>query len=479
MISVVMIDSRSDQHPDWVQLAKNSVLKQAIECELIVIDNIGRKKTIGECWNEGVGKATNDLVFFLGDDDWIAESYLGELFYYASKYPHFVMYTTNMTTYHETEKLYSTLVRICTGMWRREYLIKYPFNEKLQKGIDREYIQEMQKRGDVGYTLNHNFGYYYRQHEDYSCAGKIRVETTQPDYYVLASYRSFIDPLVREWKKKKSVYVSSEKFNPQIAEEAEMIWCEFAKDAVGVGDYECKAKKILRLHAYEAFSPLIYYIKWEQFDKVIFIANHIKEFVESKVGKLPNAEVIPVGIHISDNIKKEKNNKIAYAGEVSRKKGVGELLFIAKSLPDYEFHIAGKFNEEDTARHFNENRPDNVFVYPYSYDLPKFFEDKTYIINTSLREGNPVTVLEAMACGLKPLINDWIGAKEIYGEYVFTDLTTLKLLLYDYEPDKYRKFAEKYQFNKIYKRIEHLLEENNEKNISNNATVHHNELCTT
>jgi len=463
MISVVIVDSRSDKHPDWVQLAKDSVKRQTVDnLDLIVIDNIGRKKTVGQCWNEGVKKAKHDLVLFLGDDDWLSMDYCSVLLQYALANQGYEMWATNMIAFDEKTKLYTVLTRICTGMWRKEYLIKYPFNEKLKRGIDREYIQEMQKRGDRGYTINHHYGYYYRKHEDYSLAGKITFIKENPQIYVLASGRNFIDPLVAKWKKDKEVVVSTEQFNPLMADDAEIIFCEWLReDAIAASKYECSAKKILRLHSYEAFSPLIYYTDFSKFDVVIFIAEHIKDFVESKVGKIPNAVVIPVGVGINGfNPKtKIKNNKIAYAGEISRKKGIGELLFIARSLPEYDFYIAGKFSEEDVAGYLNEKQPDNVFIEPFSYDLPKFFEDKTYIINTSLREGNPITVLEGMSYGLKPLMADWVGAEEIYGK-TFKDLDELKELLNEpYEPEKYKKFVkDNFDFEDTYKQIGKLLE---------------------
>lgn len=460
MISVVMINSRSDKHPDWVNMAIDSVKNQTVDCELIAVDNIGRKRTIGECWNEGVKKAGYDYVLFLGDDDWLAQDYCSSLIQYALNHPEFVMWTTYMTVYSEDQKLYSPLQRIVTGMWRKEYLLKYPFNEELEKGIDREYIQEMQKREDRGMTLIHNFGYFYRKHSDYSCAGSITFTKEKAQIYVLPTYRSFIDPLVKEWKKDKTVFVSSEEFDPLLADEAEVIFCEWlSENAIKVSEYECKAKKILRVHSYEAFSPLIHYVKWDAFDKVIFIADHIKEYVESKIGELPNAVVIPVGIDLDKFIFEPhpKNNKIAYAGELSRKKGIGELLFIANSMPDYEFHIAGKFTEDDTARYFNERKSDNVFLYPYSYNLSEFLRDKTFIINTSLREGNPITVLEGMALGLKPLVRDWVGADKIYEGYTYKNINEFRKLLEDYHPQKYRKFAEQYDIKKTFEKInEHL-----------------------
>jgi len=457
-----MIDSRSDSHPDWVQLAKDSVKKQTIEgIDLVVIDNVGKKKTVGECWNEGVKKCKNDLVLFLGDDDWLSADYCSVILQYALMYPNYVMWTTNMTAFDEDTKRYTFLTRVCTGAWRKSYLLKHLFDEELVRGIDREYIEEMRKRGDKGYTVNHHHGYYYRKHQDYSLAGKITFKKdNKTDIYVLTSSRNFIDPLIKRWEKAgNNVFATSEQFNPLVADNAKIIFCEWLRqDAIAASKYECKAKKILRLHAYEAFTPLIHYVDFSKFDVVIFIAEHIKDYVESKVGKLPNAVVIPVGINVNNYTLRNNhwNKKIAYAGEISRKKGAGELMMLAKSLPDYEFHIAGKFNEEDTAQYFNENKPNNMYSYPYSYDLNGWLQDYTFFINTSLREGNPVTVQQAMACGLKPLIRDWVGAKQIYNGNTFSNIEQLKTLLQEpYEPEEYRRIvAEKFNFNDSFREIE-------------------------
>lgn len=465
MISVIIANSRGDKHPDWVQIAVRSVEEQSVKVELIVINNIGRKRTIGECWNLGVKDATGEYCFFLGDDDWITETYLSEVLHYAKKYSEHVMWTTNMTAFHNDSKTYVALTRICTGMWRREYLLKYPFNEKLNSGIDREYLEEMKKRGDTGFSLNTNFGYYYRKHSDYSCAADIKLVDVNDDIdmYVLTSSSNFLTPLVKEWKKDKKVFVSTEPFSPVFADKAKVIWCEWLRNAsLDVATYDCKAKKILRIHAYEAFSELIYYTDFSDFDTVIFVAEHIKDFVESKVGKIPNAVVIPVGVRVNgyDPVK-EQNNKIAYAGQISRKKGIGELFLIARELPEYEFHVAGKFVDEDVAQFFEEKKPDNITLEPFSYNLKEWLKDKTYIINTSLREGNPITVLEAMEVGLKPLVYDWIGAKEIYGK-TYKNIKELKGLLNEpYEPSIYKEFVKThFNFEDTFKKIESVINGN-------------------
>jgi glycosyltransferase involved in cell wall biosynthesis len=357
--------------------------------------------------------------------------------------PRWKRVTTKLMMYHDDTGIVVSIERETTGMWERKYLLEHPFNEKLTKGVDREYNQEYIKAGEYACIVPYYHGHYYRRHSDYMCAGDMTI-TGDVDCYILAGGgRSFIDPIGEEIRKKMPIHIGSA-FQPELADKAKIIWVEWAtKVAAEIADYECKAKKILRIHSYEAFGEAIKYIDFSKYNTVIFIAEHIKEYVERKHGKIPNAIVIPNGIETNRfTIKGKQNNKIAYAGQLSRKKGIGELFLVANSLPEYEFHCAGQFTEDDVAEYFHKKKPDNVFLHPYQYDLNKFFEDKTYIINTSVREGNPVGVLEGMSAGLKPLINNWIGAKEIYGEYVYKDLDELKKLLEgDYEPTNLKNYS--------------------------------------
>ena len=75
VLSFVVIDSRSDEHPDWVSDSVRSVQTQNIPIELKIVNNVGRKHTIGKCWNAGVKSATCDWVVFLGDDDFVSHDY--------------------------------------------------------------------------------------------------------------------------------------------------------------------------------------------------------------------------------------------------------------------------------------------------------------------------------------------------------------------------------------------------------------------
>jgi len=466
MVSVVMIDSRSDSHPEWVGVAIESIKNQIYPCELIVVKNTDRKKTIGKCWNEGVKESSGNYVLFLGDDDWITRDYISVLVQFIDEKANYVAYTTYMTAFEDSTGNYAHIGRITTGMWRKDYLVSHPFNESLKKGVDREYIEEAIKDDQRYLIVGHHFGYFYRKHEDYSCAGKITFFKDPKNLYIATTYRAFIDPIAERLKSLTSVYIGPGSLETEMADNAKLIWAEWATNhAVEIADYKCSAKKILRVHAYDAFGEAIKYLDFSKYDKVIFVAKHIMDYVQRYAGKLPNAVLIPNGVDekrykIADN--KVQGNKIAWAGVLANKKGAQLLLILAKSFPEYEFHVACRYSDDDIAELITRQKTDNFIIHPYQYELEKFFSDKTYILNTSPREGCPVTVLEGMSAGLCPLVYDWVGAKDIFTEdnVYGTEQEFRKILESVEKPEVYRqRILDKYTFDEMYAKIETIVKE--------------------
>lgn len=458
-VGVVVIDSRSEKHPDWVNTCVNSIKNQSYKnIEIVLCKNLDRSYTIGKLWNDAVRRLSDcGWILFVGDDDWISRDYVQTLLSYTSE--DCVGVSTFMMAYRDG-KTYE-LRRPPTGMFKRSYLLKHPFNEELKKGIDREYLEELSKRGDKYIVLPHHFGYFYRQHDDPRCAGNIDINDKVEDIYTLAKYPAFADKVMRGLGRK--FYLETTGFKPRLAKDAKLIWCDWAdQDAIAVNDFNTEAPKILRVHAYDAFSQYINYLNFDRFKAVIFVADHIREYVERKK-KIPNAITIPNGVDLDEWTLKntQSNNKIAWAGNLDQKKGIQMLLFLAENTPDFEFIVAGKATQPDMMEYVEKMKPDNVKIEPYNYTMNGFFQDKTYVLNTSPREGCPLTVLEGMACGLKPVVYNWYGADKYLPGFTFRDLPGFWKQLGHPTPRAMREFVDdNYNYKDQIKAINELLKRN-------------------
>jgi glycosyltransferase involved in cell wall biosynthesis len=471
LLSFVCIDSRSDKHLDWVSTTIKSIQAQDIPIELIVVPNIGRKQTIGKCWNAGIKEAKCDWIVFVGDDDYVAFDYARVLNNWIrdteNRGANVVNVATYMTFFEDSGKR-TFKAQQSTGAWKRDYLLEYPFNEKLESGVDREYIEEALKRGSMSTIIEYYFGYYYRKHEDYSCAGEVTFIEEPRDYYFCTSNRIFLDSITKRFKRtvgEENIMISPHA-ESELIHRSKIIWVEWANEkAVVIQNADIDAYKILRLHAYEAFHDSIKSLDFRKWDLVILIDHYIKDYIERQYGKIKNAVVIPNGIELDRytiNPNKQKNNKIAYAGYLSRKKGIGELILLAESFPEYEFHCAGRYQEDDIADYFKYKKPKNVFIHEWKYDkaMNEFYQDKSFILNTSLRESQAMTIMEGMACGLSPLIRGWLGAEEVYKkEWIYNSIEDFRRLLENpIEPSECREFIKnRYNIENIYPILENIL----------------------
>ncbi len=269
-------------------------------------------------------------------------------------------------------------------------------------------------------------------------------------FFILPGLDNFIDDIIRYLSQKydtKKVIVNHYDQIDEEMKKADICWFEWCDPLVAYGSKleMAKDKKIIcRLHSYESFTNYIYQVNWSNVDKVIFVAEHIKRFVLSKIF-IPQDKVyvIPNGIDLSKQEYKERKKgfNIAYVGYINFKKGPMLLLHAFKKIFDtdnrYKLHIAGTFDEERYRLYFNQMIKEfglekNIIFYGWQKDINKWLEDKNYLICTSVLESQGLGIMEAMSKGIRPLIHNFVGAKEVYPEkYVWSSLDDIVNMLSD------------------------------------------------
>ena len=211
----------------------------------------------------------------------------------------------------------------------------------------------------------------------------------------------------------------------------DLIWLEWAnQSAIIATNYEgIKGKKvILRLHSYEVFTDYPKQINWDVVDRLIFVAPHIRDILDEMspgIVEKVKSEVIYNGVDIEKIPFKEREPgyNVAWVGYINYKKNPQMALQVIKKLVDinkrYKLHIAGLYQDlryKIYLEHMIKEMglQDNVIFYGWIDDMESFWKDKNYLLHTSLHEGHSLAVNEAMARGVKPVIHNFRGARELY-----------------------------------------------------------------
>lgn len=248
---------------------------------------------------------------------------------------------------------------------------------------------------------------------------------------------------------------------------SDIVWLEWANElTIALTNHSeniLKDKRVIcRLHSYEAIDINIKKINWKNIDDVIFVAEHIKDIALQQVPNLPdmvkNIHIVPNGIDMDKFSfkKRSKGKNIAYIGQINFKKGPMLLLHtfgeLVRKDNEYRLFIAGTFQDTRYQLYFNQmikemDLENKVRFDGWVKDVNVWLEDKQYIVCTSLLEGHPVGIMEAMARGLKPLIHNFVGARGIYpGKYLWNTIPDfIKIATEDnFDSAEYKNFIETY-----------------------------------
>ena len=240
-----------------------------------------------------------------------------------------------------------------------------------------------------------------------------------------------------------------------LMEWADLAWFEWCDNFIVEATRLPKTCPIVcRLHSYEAFTNMPAQVDWQKVDLLVFVNDSVKDIFEKQVTTaVPKAVIHNAVDSRRFNLPQNKNygKKIASVGYINYKKNPALLLYCFKKIheydPEYTLHIAGQHQDSRIKLyfdHFLSENPLPVQFYGWVDDMPKWYEDKDFIISTSLFESFHYSIAEGMASGLMPLIHNWYGAQNIYPkEYLFVDPEACLNLLKKLESSDRRNLAEK------------------------------------
>ncbi len=285
---------------------------------------------------------------------------------------------------------------------------------------------------------------------------------------------------IRDRLAQKYNVATSVKYQAEYAKWGDIVWFEWCNQNVVEAtslDKPKNQKWIVRLHGFELINKArLMHLDWSKVDALVFVAQHVKQhFMETqwlpestKSVVIHNGVNMPMWSFARREFSKSKN--IGIIGMLTDKKGPLLLAKVirrfAKVHPEYKFLL-----RLDVPRDVNINVKmleyelrglKNYEWVPRVESINSWMENLKFLISTSILESFSYVVAEAMAKGIKPLIHDFRGSRNLWPEeLIWRDMDELdKVLEGNYDSKKYRMWIDKrYSLDGQMEKIEALMKE--------------------
>ena len=303
--------------------------------------------------------------------------------------------------------------------------------------------------------------------------------------FVCGPDRKFITDIEREIGKRHEVRTAyfDDKVNldqiQRVMDWADVTWFEWCDKILAHASHKLRktSRVVCRLHRYEAFTNVPQNVKWSFVDTLIPTTQHIMNVLDERtpnVRKQTNIQVISSTVDL-DRFKfkaREPGYDIAYLGYLHHRKNPSLLLQCIHALVEensqYHLHIGGVFQQPVWELYFDHmldrlDLQDHVTMSGWVDDVPTWLDNKNYLVLPTIHEGNPYSVLEAAAQGIKPLVHNFPGADELYpSSWRFNSVPEFvnQVLHQDYDSHSYRSYvAERYSLAQQINKTGDLLQE--------------------
>ena len=277
---------------------------------------------------------------------------------------------------------------------------------------------------------------------------------------------AFLDEIVEFTKQRFEVRLfegRTEEELRQLMEWSDISWFEWCTNLAVIGSRQPKVcKNIIRLHRYEAYEPWPQQVNWANIDILVTVGNSfVKEALLDRVPHLESTTsliTIPNGVNLEKFTftRRQRGKNIAFLSNLRTVKNPPFILQCMQKLhyidPQYRLFFAGMFQDATLEQYLKYmvkalDLRDVVFFDGWQPDVRSWLQDKHYVVSTSIIESQGMGLLEAMACGLKPVVHNFPGASQIFPlEFLFNiaEEFCAQICSDTYEPEKYRRFVEEW-----------------------------------
>jgi hypothetical protein len=292
----------------------------------------------------------------------------------------------------------------------------------------------------------------------------IRYKRPKIAFFCGGDGMGFLNEIIEFAQQRFQVHVFEDQTEEELYELmkwSDISWFEWCTNLAIIGSKQPKVcKNIIRLHRYEAYGQWPELVNWTNIDTLITVGNSFVK--DALIQTVPNLEsqtsiaTIPSGVNLKkfNFTERQRGKNIAFLSNLRTVKNPAFVLQCMQKLhyidPEYRLFFGGVFQNRTLEQYLKYmvdtlDLRDVVFFDGWQEDVNSWLENKHYIVSTSIIESQGIGLLEAMACGLKPVIHNFPGANQIFpSEFLFniSEEFCNQILSDNYQPKIYRGFVE-------------------------------------
>ncbi len=257
--------------------------------------------------------------------------------------------------------------------------------------------------------------------------------------YIFDSWGKFWDGAVDRWKRQGHEVSKGIYWGPKLVEDCDIAIFHPVQDNLIKASRQAKPPDTFVVA--EAIDIDIYAghlgaVDWGYVDELVFMSRHMQDYAnEHYGGKLGGVRqhVIPGGVDLGAFTlmkPRERGYNVAWVGRLWIAKNVFGALQIFNALvqldPGNPWHLylrGDKYHPPHWWRRHceayldaNPRLEERVTFTPYAEDMDEWYEDKDYLLQTSYKEAMSYCTGEALAKGIKPVVQMTTGMLDIWGE---------------------------------------------------------------
>lgn len=216
----------------------------------------------------------------------------------------------------------------------------------------------------------------------------------------------------------------------EAAERADVLFVEWGHHVLtwaSLVDWPEHLRIVARLHRFEAFTVFPHLTDFSRIDRLLFVADHVRQLVLSVIPDLADRTDIAL---VHNLLELERFHSAPQSQRPPRVllqvvwdrpvKDVNYALAVLHALrehdPTWVLKLAGRASEWSSAQISQKDRDSGaVEELGHRTDMPEVFRKASFIISGSLHEGTQESVAQGAAAGCVPVVRDWPRAKPYGG----------------------------------------------------------------